>query len=86
MLETKLSEAVERGDLDAVRSLLDAGANVRYGRPGGYSVLVDVMYGRSIADDDQLIPLLRLLIDRGADLDNVTDHGESALSVSSVCF
>ena len=83
MIEDKLSEAVGKGDVEAVRSLLDAGADVRYVRPKGYTVLIDVMHGRSIADDEQLIPLLRLLIDRGADLDKVSDYGESALSVSS---
>ncbi|MEO6812191.1 MAG: ankyrin repeat domain-containing protein [Isosphaeraceae bacterium] len=83
MLESELCEAVGKGDLDAIRSLLAAGADVHYVRPQGYTVMIDVMHGRSIADDDQLIPILRLLIDRGADLDAVSDYGESALSVAS---
>ncbi len=83
MLEAQLGEAVGQGDLVVIRSLLDAGANVHYVRPKGYTVMVDVMHGRSIAEDEQLIPVLRLLIERGADLDAVSDYGESALSVAS---
>src|SRR5688572_18685413 len=80
---SELSEAVSAGDIDAARAFLDAGADVRYVRPHGYTVLIDAMHGRSILEDPQLLPVLRLLIDRGADLDAVSDYGESALSVAS---
>jgi ankyrin repeat protein len=83
VLESELSDAVGTGNLEAIRCLLDAGADVRYIRPKGYTVMIDVMHGRSIADDEQLIPVLRLLIDRGANLDAVSEYGESALSVAS---
>ncbi|MGL4421250.1 MAG: ankyrin repeat domain-containing protein, partial [Gemmataceae bacterium] len=78
-----LSEAAGAGDLETIRALLDAGADIRYIRPSGYTVMIDVMYGRSILEDKQLLPIVRLLIERGADLDAVTEYGESALSVSS---
>jgi ankyrin repeat protein len=83
MAKPELAEAVSEGDLETIRSLLDDGADVRYVRPHGYTVMIDVMHGRSILEDSQLLPVLRLLIDRGADLDAVSDYGESALSVSS---
>ena len=83
MDKPELAEAVSRGDLETIRKLLDAGADVRYVRPSGYTAIVDVMHGRSILEDPQLLPVLRLLIERGAALDTVTDYGESALSVSS---
>jgi ankyrin repeat protein len=83
MLESELSEAVGKGNLEAIRSLLGAGADVLYVRPKGYTVMIDVMHGRSITNDEQLIPVLRLLIESGADLDAVSDYGESALSVAS---
>jgi ankyrin repeat protein len=79
-----LSDAVGEGDLETIRALLDAGADIRYVRPHGYTVMIDVMYGRSSLDDPQLLSVLRLLIERGADLDAVSDHGESALSVVSL--
>ena len=41
-------------------------------------VLIDAMYGRPIATDPHLVPLVRLLIDRGARLDSVTTYEESA--------
>jgi ankyrin repeat protein len=78
-----LSEAVGAGDLDTIRTLLDAGADIRYVRPHGYTAMIDVMHGRSIVNDPQLISVLRLLIGCGADLDAVSEYGESALSVSS---
>src|SRR5688572_5397657 len=79
----KLSRAVWTGDIEAVRAILDDGADIHYVRPHGYTVLIDFLYGRSILKDPELLPLLRLLIDRGADLDAESDYGESALSVAS---
>ena len=78
-----LSEASRQGDLETIRTLLDAGADIRYVNPHGCTVMIDVMYGRSILEDEQLIPVLHLLIERGAELNTVTDYGESALSVTS---
>ena len=78
-----LSEAAGKGDLETIRSLLNAGADIRYVKPRGYTVMIDVMHGRSILEDEQLVPVLRLLIERGADLDAVSEYGESALSVAS---
>src|SRR6185312_11570738 len=83
MAKPGLAEAVSEGDIETIRSLLDDGADVRYVRPHGYTVMIDVMHGRSILEDPQLLPVLRLLIERGADLDAVSDYGESALSVAS---
>jgi ankyrin repeat protein len=83
MAKSNLSEAVGEGDLETIRSLLDAGADIRYVRPSGYTVMIDVMHGRTILEDPQLLPVLRLLIERGADLDAVSEYGESALSVAS---
>jgi ankyrin repeat protein len=81
--DSELSDAISRGDLEAVQSLLDDGADVRYVRPKGYAALIDAVYAQQMLDDERLVSLLRLLIERGADLDAVSDHGESALSVAS---
>ncbi|QJW93469.1 ankyrin repeat domain-containing protein [Frigoriglobus tundricola] len=78
-----LSTAVRESDLETIRAVLDAGADVRYVRPHGYTVLIDVLYSQSIREEEQLIPVLRLLIERGADLNVISDYGESALRVSS---
>ena len=43
-----LSLAVGGGDLEKIRALLDAGANVRYTRSSGYDVLIDAMRGRDL--------------------------------------
>ena len=83
MAKPELAEAVGEGDLETIRWLLDDGADIRYVRPHGYTVMIDVMHGRSMLEGTDLLAVLRLLIDRGADLDAVSDYGESALSVAS---
>jgi ankyrin repeat protein len=81
MRENVLSRAVQAGDLQKVKAVLDAGADVRYERPHKYNVLIDVMH--SDPRGLQLVPIVQLLIDRGAELNTVTPYRESALSVSS---
>lgn len=83
MPESDLKAALDNGDLAAVRSLLDAGADVRYVRPEGYTVMIDAMFGCGIKHEARLFPIMRLLIERGADLDAVNDHGHSAISLAS---
>src|SRR4051812_34686443 len=83
MAQPELADAVGEGDLGAIRRLLDDGADIRYVRPRGYTVLIDAMHGRSTSEGSDLLAVLRLLIDRGAGLDAVSDYGESALSVAS---
>lgn len=78
-----LCRAVSSGNLAEVAALLEAGADVGYERDGGYTALIDVMYGRLIPDNPDLVPLVQLLVARGAALDNVTVYSESALSVAS---
>ncbi len=81
--ENVLSLAAGAGNRDKITLLLDAAADVRCERPNRYDALIDAMYGRNIARDPQLVPIIRLLIDRGAILNTVTEYGESALSVAS---
>jgi len=81
--QPELSFAVSAGNVEQVTVLLDAGADIRYRKPERYDVLIDAMYGRPIATDPHLVPLVRLLIDHGARLDSVTTYEESALSVAS---
>jgi len=83
MPATDLSDAIRAGDLGAIRSLLDAGADIRYVRPRGYTATIDAMYTDQSCDDAQLIPILQLLIERGADPDAASDYGESALTVAA---
>lgn len=78
-----LGFAVQSGNLDKVRLLLEAGANLHYQASAGYDVLIDALHGRDIARDKQLIPLLNLLIERGAKVSGVSRYGESALRVAS---
>src|SRR5688572_15577139 len=83
MLDDALYEAVREGDPDLIRTVLDDGADVRYVRPKGYTVLIDAMFGGPPPDHPHLLDVLRLLIARGAELDTASEYGVSALSVAS---
>jgi ankyrin repeat protein len=81
--KTVLSFAAQSGNLEKIKLVLDAGADIRYQLPHGYNVLIDVMFYCGVARDPHLVPIVRYLISRGAELNLVSDYSESALSVSS---
>lgn len=81
--DTVLGLAVRSGDIDKITFLLDAGANINYQRPSGYDVLIDAMFCESMGSNPNLIPVVELLIERGARADGRSDYSESALSVAS---
>src|ERR1700752_4236832 len=66
-----LSWSASAGDLAKTAALLDAGADIGYRRPSGYDVLIDAMHHRAIARNPQLVPIVQLLIGRGAKLNTV---------------
>src|SRR5262249_11913977 len=70
------------GDLNKVRWLLDAGANINFVSPMGYTVLINVMY--SLYDNENLLRVVDSLVTHGAKIDCETDYGESPLSVASI--
>jgi ankyrin repeat protein len=74
---------LKSGDLAAIRDALAAGADVHYVRPHNYTAVIEAVHGKAIDTEDQLIPILQLLADHGADLNSESDYGESALSVTS---
>lgn len=81
--ENVLSLAAAHGDIEKIKLLLDAGADIHYQRPSGYDVLIDAMHGRNIVADRDLVDTVELLIARGARADGYSDYGESALRVAS---
>ena len=81
--QRRLAEALGRGDPAEVRALLDAGAALDGAGPDGYTALVHAVHGRDVRRDARLLDLLRLLIERGADLNGITRYSESGLRVLS---
>jgi hypothetical protein len=65
LISTPLNHAVFDGDIDAVRLLLDAGANVNHISAGGYTALYQAIY----RDRDNKQELIRLLLENGANPD-----------------
>jgi ankyrin repeat protein len=82
-LEADLSAALSEGDLQQVRALIEAGADIRYTREHGYDALLDAVHGRDIARDPLLLELLALLVAHCVELSGVSSYRESGLRVLS---
>jgi len=78
-----LALAIQGGDVDKVRLLLESEADIHYGRECGYDGLIDALHSRAVTDKEPLLPLIELLQAHGAPTRGESDYGESALSVSS---
>lgn len=78
---TALRKALQRGDIAAVRDLIDAGTDTQYRTAQGYDALIDAAHAG--CGDQPLLDLLRLLIERGVDLSGESSYGESGLRVLS---
>jgi ankyrin repeat protein len=76
-----LGLAARTGDRETVELLLQAGGDIGYVSPAGYSVLVDVMYAR--VGEGMLLSIVDFLIELGADVDQSTDHNETPARVAS---
>jgi ankyrin repeat protein len=74
--------ALQAGEVAAVASVLDAGAELHYDVEG-YDALLDAVHGRDLRRDPELLGLLQLLVARGVRLDRVTRDGESGLRTLS---
>ena len=75
--------ALAAGDPDKVTALIEAGADIKYQRPGGYDALINAVHGRDILRDARLIELLELLVRNGVSLSGTTTYRESGLRVLS---
>ena len=76
-----LSLVVHSGSPEKIEALLDAGADLFYRQPNGYGVLINAVTANWSSPD--LLPILRLLISRGARLNDISVYSESALKVAS---
>jgi len=78
---TPLHYAAERRNCDAAAALLDAGADVNQRDKWKYAPLHSAMDGYT-RDPKAKIPIANLLLDRGAQVNAVTKHGKTALSIA----
>ena len=81
--EKVLTLAVREGTLEKVEALLDAGADILYQSETGYNILIHAMHSRAMGEGAPLLPLVELLLARGASPLGESDWSESALSVAS---
>jgi ankyrin repeat protein len=77
-LDRALLSAAQAGDAEAVRSLLDHGADVNAAE-GGPSFWTPLMHAALRGD----LELVRLLLDRGAEVDRQDGDGFTALTVAA---
>ncbi len=81
--ETSLRRALAAGDLAEVRALIAAGVNVRYCDENGYDALINLVHGRDVLHDANLIELLDLLIASDVSPRGKSAYGELAVRVLS---
>lgn len=77
-----LSLATGTGDLSKLALLLTAGANVNQVNKSGYSALLSAMY--RLGGSEQLVPVAKLLIESGANIEQTSSYGELPLKVASM--
>jgi ankyrin repeat protein len=73
--DTPLSLALKIGDFEKIKFLLDSGANVNYRRVYNTDALLDVLEPTQMR---ARLPIIKLLIERGAKLNNLTRESDSA--------
>jgi ankyrin repeat protein len=78
-----LSYALSADDPAKTELLLQLGANIRYRRDGGYDAVIDAVHGRDITRDSNLVGLLKLIVEHGADVNGRTQYCESGIRVTS---
>jgi ankyrin repeat protein len=79
--QTAMSYALS--DLQKLKVLIKAGADIRYQKEHGYDALINAAYGRDVLHNPQLLDILNLLIANGVSLKGMTTYGESAIRVLS---
>lgn len=78
-----LRKALGEGDPLQIRALVEQGADLHYRDAQGYGALLDAIHGRDVFIDPRLTDLIQLLVEHRVDLNQVSSHGESGLSVLS---
>lgn len=81
--EVDVRAALQEGDPQKVRALIESGADVRYRTDLGYDALLDAVHGRDVVRDPRLLELLTLLVAHGVDVSGVSVYRESGLRVLS---
>lgn len=74
-----LREALAGGRVAKIEYLLDEGADLHYTNPNGYEAMLDLLHGRDLRQDAELLPAARLLLARGAAPNSESTYGESPL-------
>lgn len=78
-----LGLAARAGDIQKVKTLVDAGAEVYHDRSGGYDILIDTAYGHAMSNQDRFLELVKLFLEKGASPDVTGSWGESAICIAS---
>lgn len=85
-----LSSALGGGDLEIVKALLEAGADVRYVRKGGFDAMIDATYaapdprgGEDAGSKARFKALLEFLLSKGVPVTGKTEKGRTALMMLS---
>ncbi|PAX49814.1 hypothetical protein CK510_27640 [Brunnivagina elsteri CCALA 953] len=79
---TVLGFAIQSGNIDKIKYLLEIGVNIHSPGANGCDVLIDAICSQNISQGENLISILRLLIAKGANLGK-NQCGASALTAAA---
>lgn len=79
LVRSVIREALAGGRVAKIEYLLDVGADLHYTSPHGYEAMLDLLHGRDLRWDEDLLPAARLLLARGAARNPESAYGESPL-------
>ena len=88
---TPLIEAIEKNNIDEVRRLIEAGADVdstysfeiAYGTSDNYSWTTEIRTALMLAAENDEKEIVELLVEHGADVNNTDLYGATALMIAS---
>jgi len=78
-LNEKFLRACDVGDIDEVKRLLRAGVSPNTKDPFGQPALLRALRPGPVKSHENIVPIVRLLLDAGADINATNDYGSTAL-------
>jgi ankyrin repeat protein len=84
ILEEQFLYACEMGDLETVKTLLDHGVSPNVRDRFNQPAIVRAVRSAHIIDNEKLVPVLKLLVEKGASVNDTNDFGSTPIFLTEV--